>query len=60
MVTIKIDTGNVAFDGEDLEVEVARILRWLATKVETSQLSAPIKIYDHNGNPVGELRVTKR
>lgn len=60
MITIKINTGNSAFDGEDLEAEVARILRWLAAKVEHGQLSDPIKIYDLNGNPAGELRVTKR
>ncbi|MDR9836814.1 MULTISPECIES: hypothetical protein [Herbaspirillum] len=58
--SIKIDMGNAAFENSPSS-EVARILRELADKVEDRGVSIGdgIKLYDVNGNNVGQFEVTK-
>lgn len=51
MFKVKLETGNAAFDGDDKPVEIARILRQIAERVENGQKSGPI--HDINGNRVG-------
>ena len=54
--TIKIDTGNAAFD--DLPgQEVAMILRDLATVFARGGIP-PVKLYDSNGNHCGNVSKT--
>jgi len=55
-ITITIETENAAFD-PDPEVEVARILKDLATKLDRSEL--PDELRDYNGNKVGTVEVTE-
>ncbi|MFJ3084351.1 hypothetical protein ACIPJG_31985 [Streptomyces halstedii] len=52
--------GNAAFQEEEggPEMEVSRILRHAATRVEEGFLDAG-SLYDINGNKVGEYRVTE-
>lgn len=51
-ITIKIDTGNAAFEG-DKRGEVMRILAdWIANG-QRGILAA--KLYDYNGNRVGSV-----
>ncbi|HEU0197011.1 MAG TPA: hypothetical protein VFQ88_07305 [Nevskiaceae bacterium] len=60
-ITIKIETGNAAFDPEP--EEVARILRELADKVEKSrgvEKGDEMSLFDANGNKVGTWRVGAR
>jgi hypothetical protein len=50
-ITIKINTGNAAF--EDKEAEVTRIItNWLARGIRDAGLM------DYNGNRVGTVKVT--
>lgn len=56
MFTLKISTANEAFD--QLGPEVARILRELADKVETSTALVSGNLRDINGNTVGSWRVS--
>ena len=60
MITIKIKTDNAAFDGDNLGIEVARILRRLADYLESYTVEEIISIRDINGNTVGSCKVTKR
>ena len=60
MITIKIKTDNAAFEGENLGIEVARILRAVAIRFEISPSAASGSIRDINGNTVGSCKVTKR
>ena len=55
MIKITIQTGNAAFQ-DDCDAEVARILRDLADKLETRQLTTTLR--DINGNVVGEIDYT--
>jgi len=57
---LEINTGNAAFDDEDLAPEVARILSELATKLDDGMYSmnADVPLYDVNGNRVGSWRLT--
>mgnify|MGYP001197094997 CR=1 FL=1 len=55
-ITITISTDNAAFSPEP-EDEVARILRELATKLETMRLGG-FTLRDANGNPVGKMEFT--
>lgn len=55
---VKMDLGNAAFDGELLPIEVATILRDLATDIEGAARSMLhkrcIPLRDVNGNKIGE------
>jgi hypothetical protein len=53
-VTITIRTGNSAFD-DNPYYELVRILRQLALDLERYGPDAPIKLFDFNGNHVGEI-----
>jgi hypothetical protein len=55
--TLKIDTGNAAFDETPGE-EVARILRDVATALERGTRGAPL--HDSNGNRVGRFDLKGR
>jgi hypothetical protein len=55
MITIKIETGNAAFDEGNRRAEVARILRALAAQVEIDHMGPP---RDINGNTVGTVKGT--
>lgn len=58
---IDIEMDNAAF--EDKELEAARILADLASRMETGQLGVEpgnrLALMDVNGNRVGEARVTR-
>lgn len=56
---LSIDTSNAAFDGDDRGLELARILRDLADKLEAGDFgptytAAPLR--DINGNRVGMVQ----
>jgi hypothetical protein len=59
-VTIKIDCGNAAFEG-DPGLEIARILEDLAHKIGLGGVApgGKLPLRDINGNTVGALRVTR-
>jgi hypothetical protein len=52
-LTLRIETGNAAFEGEDRAPELARILRLVAHAIENGTSGAPL--YDINGNRVGRF-----
>jgi hypothetical protein len=52
MIKIEISTSNQAFE-LDAQVEVARILRELADKIEQGE--EPTRLRDLNGNSVGSV-----
>jgi len=60
-VTIKINCDNAAFE-HSANAEVARILKEVAKKVADRYVyvhpDEELKIYDHNGNRVGDFTVT--
>ena len=56
-VSITINTDNAAFDGPELEGEVARILRMAANKIIDGERSFNLK--DINGNTVGKVEFKK-
>jgi len=49
---ITINTDNEAFQNGNYEYEIKRILKELIKKVDSDDY---IKVYDLNGNPVGEM-----
>jgi len=53
MIKIKIDTGNSAFDGDQRDYEIARILRQMADDIEECHAFGIIR--DINGNIVGTV-----
>ena len=53
---LTINVGNSSFDGRMGEKEVARLLREAAEKFESGIQSS--KLYDFNGNYVGEFELT--
>lgn len=56
---LSIDCGNSAFDDGDAPLEVARILRQLAERLEPRvDLPASVLLFDVNGNHVGEAVTT--
>lgn len=57
MVTITIETDNAAFE-DDPGAEVARILAEYARRLDGESLRS-CKLYDYNGNHVGDVEVTK-
>jgi hypothetical protein len=61
MLTIKIDTGNSAFDGFNYHSEVARVLTALAGEVRGRRIDTRGQwhdLRDAHGNTVGTLTVT--
>ena len=52
-ITISINTENSAFEDGDGNIELARILRDLASKVESGSNSETLR--DINGNKVGTV-----
>ena len=54
-LTIVIDTGNAAFGEEEGHLEVARILRAMAERMESHGILPVPK--DHNGNVCGSVTV---
>lgn len=59
---IHIGTGNAAFDGEDREDELARILHGLAGRLGSDTRltpEEPIRLFDVNGNRVGHAVLTE-
>lgn len=54
ILTVEMD--NAAFEDE-WAIELARILRELACRIENGAYNPPA--IDYNGNKVGELKVTK-
>ena len=52
-ITITINTENAAFEDGDGNIELVRILRDLASKVESG--SNPETLRDINGNKVGTV-----
>ncbi|MCR4308102.1 MAG: hypothetical protein NUV80_06095 [Candidatus Berkelbacteria bacterium] len=61
MMTIKIFTENQAFDGENYNSEVARILREIANKLESGlHPGNGLIANDINGNPVANVTTQGR
>lgn len=63
-IVITIDTSNEAFQKGNLKTQVAIILLELSKKIVVSQIPdvywKPVqKLYDTNGNPVGNITVTE-
>jgi len=58
-MTVKIDfkTNNAAFDGDDKPVEIARILREIASRVVLGSTEGTI--HDINGNKIGKYSVKR-
>lgn len=61
MFKLTIDTGNAAFDDDTHPIyardrEIARILRALAKKLEDDCAENAGKLFDSNGNRVGEFQ----
>jgi len=52
-IDVSISTNNEAFYEDDLDSEVARILRCLAKDI--GQGYKPTKLKDYNGNTVGSV-----
>jgi hypothetical protein len=59
MFKLKIDTKNDAFVDGDLVPEVVRILQVAIQKLESGE-DREARLFDINGNPVGEYTLTKR
>ena len=57
MITIKIKTGNSAFQDGQFGLEVARILRELANDF-ADEIGRDKGLYDYNGNRVGGVVIT--
>jgi len=51
MVNIQFNTGNAAFEDSYDTIEIARILRDIADKIESGRTEG--KCIDYNGNGVG-------
>ena len=58
MFKLKISTDNAAFEGDNFEYEITRILREIARKISSGQREN--SILDINGNKVGEFTLNKR
>ena len=63
MFKLTIQTDNEAFAGDNRNLELARILRDTAARVETGgfylDCDAVFKLRDVNGNTVGEAEITE-
>ncbi len=53
MFALSIKTDNSAFEGENCDAEIARILREVARQVESTPKLRGMAIRDIDGNPVG-------
>ncbi len=51
---ININGENDSFAGGEFHAEMARILRKLADDIERGKVYEGVKLYDSNGNAVGE------
>jgi len=56
--TLELNCNNAAFD-EDLNAEVARILREVADRIEADETLYKFPLRDINGNRVGEAAFQK-
>ena len=57
---LTINCDNAAFDcNEDRDLEIARILRWMADKAENIGVRGGGKLWDSNGNNVGTFEFTE-
>jgi hypothetical protein len=56
MIRIEIETDNAAFDGEDWELEVERLLTSLAQRLNPSE-PGPYNLHDANGNYCGKATI---
>lgn len=56
-VTLEMDTGNAAFEGDAFDYECARIMREAADRIREGQLD--FKLRDVNGNTVGAVKELK-
>jgi hypothetical protein len=59
MMKLHVDTGNAAFDDYPA-TELARILRELAEALEHGDIRHYRRLYDINGNAVGECEISER
>jgi len=57
-VEIKIDVGNSAFK-PDMNFELARILSYVAHKLQDDVVFAPFPLMDLNGNTVGMISIKR-
>lgn len=59
-ITIKIDTGNAAFQGDNKHPEIVRIVQEWAARLTTGNRwsNYPPTLRDVNGNTVGTVTVT--
>ena len=57
-ITITINTDNSAFD-DDAMAEVGLILIEAHRKLKTMPVDSSETLYDHNGNRVGQVEVTR-
>jgi type II secretory pathway component PulF len=55
MITITIKTGNAAFQDDNKNYELARILKEVVKKLENGYSLEDINIMDINGNCVGNI-----
>ncbi len=55
--SLKINCDNAAFDGDDLPLEIGRLLRETAEKVEGGRKAG--RVYDVNGNHVGDFKLDR-
>lgn len=55
---VALSTNNAAFADGDLDLELVRILRELADKIEGGGISGVIRLFDYNGNRVGFAAVS--
>ena len=61
MLKLFIETGNAAFDDDDRDLEIARILRCYALGLEQGNFDpAYFELRDINGNKVGEAQISER
>jgi hypothetical protein len=59
LLHLKVKTGNSAFEGDNKNIELARILRKVADEIEFGYYGEN-SIKDIKGNTVGEYRITNR
>lgn len=57
MLKVRIETKNAAFDIDNRE-EIANCLNEVIQKINRGDMDG--KIYDTNGNPVGNFKLTNR
>jgi len=57
MFKLKFETDNAAFDGDDWDKEIARILKYIAEIVEEGRTYGPV--FDSNSNDIGEWEATR-